>query len=115
MKLNFKNIAFILLSIFMNTNSFATEQCSGTVKKIAISSSGEVRLITSFRENYFTICSLHGSWKDISDSTCKAWLSEAHLAYASENDIRIFFPDGTDCTKFMAYQDAPKASWIILD
>ena len=102
----------LLVLTFISTSAFATH-CVGKVNEVAISSGGEVRLITDFRKSYFTICKVDGSWNEIATTTCMVWFSQAELAYKNQTNLKIMYPEGIDCNEFPHYGDAPKPGWII--
>lgn len=101
---------FLLLTI----NTFAADQlCDAHVRNIAVRDNGEVRLVTSLRNSYFTICTLDGSWKSIPADVCKLWLSQAQIAYTTDRMLRIHFPENTSCTTHNSGGGAPAPRWLI--
>ena len=103
---------YIVLSLFTASMTHAV-RCVGKVKEVAISSGGEVRLVTDFRSIYFTVCNVNGTWNSIAATTCMAWMSQAQLAYNNNKNLTIFYEEGTDCNNFPYYGSAPKPGFLI--
>lgn len=107
-------LVIVLLSINMLAASLAhAVQCEGKVKEVAISSGGEVRLVTDFRSSYFTIYNVNGTWNSVPTTTCMAWFSQAQLAYNNNKNLTIMYADPTDCNTFPHYGSAPKPQYLI--
>ncbi len=103
---------YMVLSLFTASMAHSV-RCEGKVKEVAISSGGEVRLVTDFRSIYFTVCNVNGTWNSIAATTCMAWMSQAQLAYNNNRNLTIMYEEDTDCNTFPHYGGAPKPLYLI--
>jgi hypothetical protein len=109
----YKSILFVPALMFLSSNSFADQMCTGKVTQVAVHSSGELRITTDFKASYFAICNVNGTWNNVATTTCMAWLSQVELAYKNNMPIQIYYPTGTNCGSFSSSGNAPMPNYII--
>jgi hypothetical protein len=90
-----KNSLAFLIVIGLSQPSFALT-CTGKISKIETLSGGLVRLTsTSGIPTKSYICSANGGWKNISTETCQAWVSYAHIAQTTGQNLEVTYTNTT--------------------
>ena len=109
---------FLPLSLFLMSSIAQSEilHCTGTVNEVQTLSTGIVRLQTEGTglDNRVYICNTDGSWGGISEPTCKAWISYAQLALASNKSINIAYDtDSYSACSELPYNSASLAPYLV--
>ena len=94
-------------------NSAAAVNCRGKINNVYVGVDGQVVLHTTWRNAYYTICSVNGEWKGVSVDVCKSWLSIAQTAQVSKTDTIMRYQLNA-CDEVGTYATAPAPSYLML-
>ncbi len=111
-----KKLFLVLVMLFFSVTVNAAQQwCTGTISHTYLTSTGELVIRGTWRNQHTMVCSLESEWKGVSTETCKGWLSLAVAAKISEANVIVYYSDVPSCTEIAAYGSAPNPGYIMLD
>lgn len=93
----------------------ATIYCGGTVVSLYVSDAGEVVFQPSYRSDYTQVCSLSGSWQDVSTETCYAWYSQLIAAKTHSKEVLLQYSvTGLTCATLPTYAASLKPAYVMV-
>ena len=106
--------AFIaaLLLLAATHSARADTYCSGAVYEYLVMADGTLTIRSQWRQDWTAICSVHGTWKNISTETCYSWLAIVNAAKVHNKAAGIYYTGNPVCSSLPTYSDAP-APWYV--
>jgi len=91
--------------------------CVGEITNLYVTSSGNLNVRGTWRNNYTRICNLKGTVNDIDALTCSVWSSYFTAAINNKKQVRVkYLPAaGVTCATLATYNDAPKVNYVMLE
>ena len=90
--------------------------CTGSIQKTYVSSSGNLIVRSTFRNDYTRLCNLNGTANNISAITCSMWSSYVTTALTNKKKVLISFSadEGVACSDMATYDSAPPVRYVML-
>ncbi|MCS4306766.1 hypothetical protein M2404_001091 [Rheinheimera pacifica] len=88
--------------------------CSGKLAGVYITSSGDVVINGSWRNDWTRICNLNAG--EVSAVTCSMWASYAATAKKDSLNVKVAYTAGlTSCSTIGTYETSPIPYYLMLD
>lgn len=104
---------FALSASALGTSDAAQLWCEGRVGRVLSYGNGNLMLLSTFRNDWITICNLNGT-ASISAATCRSWHGSLLLALAAGKTVTVHFHNtGTaSCLSMATYDSAPPVTYV---
>jgi len=113
-----KKLLIALLMTVASTKAVygANLYCSGEVTQLYVTSTGNLNIRSSWRNQYTRICNLRNPINDIDVLTCSVWSSYFTAAINNKKQMTVkYLPDdGVTCATLATYSNAPKVDYVML-
>lgn len=102
----------IALALAVSCQAYAQQSCTSIVTNALVYKGGAVLVLPAFRQDFIQVCNIDVAWKDISPSTCAAWIGHLRSAVARKSTITIWYAENTPCNAIQYYGNAPSPVYI---
>lgn len=104
---------FLAIAVFSAASIASAEYCSGKIIALYVERDGGLVIHGDWQTSYTAICDVDSTWKGVSASTCKAWLTVVTTAKVSNNDVVLKYPSHT-CSNLPVYDNSPAPAYLML-
>ncbi|MCO7223006.1 hypothetical protein [Pleionea sp. CnH1-48] len=103
----------LLISSVASANSL---WCNGTVFNSYVSSSGDLIIRGSWRNDYTRLCNLQGSVHGIDAVTCSMWSSYIAASMTNAKKVIVYYgnANGAECNSLPTYAATPAPGYVML-
>ena len=103
----------LLALLLISPVAMADIQCSGEIKKILQYLNGTITVLTSYRDDYITMCNVKNDWKGVSPQACKGMLSILLTAQSTGKEIVTYYRGNQyTCQNLPNYGRAPGPIYV---
>ena len=106
------SVLTVALTVAAASPAMAAFNCDAKIKALLVYNTGIVNVLHTGRGNYTVVCSLKGTYGDVSAATCATWVSLME-SIKKKDGIAHFYYEGTgSCATLPTYGNAPVPTYI---
>lgn len=103
-----------IASFGLASQAHAAAYCSGGIYEAVTYDSGDIMILSAWRNDWTVVCNLNTPRGTISPSTCFAWFAQVQTAITAKKPMGIYFYtiEQSQCATMPTYGAAPTPGYV---